>query len=171
MWHIWSASPPGPTFCRAFWKQQGKKSTYIYTPAAFQPPEQIAFHLAETSPGMCCLRFNAHTGHRQTSQGCIFVAFYDLTRFDFCLSRGMQRLALLDSEVGFVQLYQPVVRQTRADASTLQPAPKPTARWLGQMPILAAVGMGAAAVSKGTSQWKWNSCSQYSWHQSFRSET
>lgn len=51
--------------------------------------------------------------------------------------------------VGFVQLHQPVVQQTQADASTLQPAPKPTARWLGQIPILAAVGTGAAAVWKG----------------------
>ncbi len=71
-----------------------------------------------------------------------------------CPDVGCKGLALLDSEVGFIQLYQPVVRQTQADASTLQPAPKPTARWLGQMPILAAVGTGAAAVSKGTSQWK-----------------
>lgn len=76
-----------------------------------------------------------------------------------------------DFEVGFVQLHQPVVRQTQADASTLQPAPKPTARWLGQMPVLAAVGTGAAAVWKGTSQWKVKFCSQCFRCQSFRSET
>lgn len=46
-----------------------KKTVNLHTPAAFQPPE----------PGMCCLGFNAHTGHRQTSQGCNFVAFYDKT--------------------------------------------------------------------------------------------